>query len=190
MITAKQRSDVLRAEYMMDMQVYKGHPQFFVFIDETGADRRDCMRRFGYSLRGKPARAQKLLWHGQHVSAIAVISMSGLLDCCTTLSTVTGPKFEEFVQQSLAPVIMPFDGVNPNSVVVLDNASIHHVDEVVQAIQATGAIIHFLPPYSPDLKDSMSFSRKARGESNTSLASCHVRTINSLFFFGLMMRTK
>ena len=133
MITAKQRSDVLRAEYMIDMQVYKGHPEFFVFIDETGADRRDSMRRFGYSLRGKPARAQKLLWRGQHVSAIAAISMSGLLDCCTTLSTVTGPKFEEFVRQSLAPVIKPFDDVNPNSVVVLDNASIHHVDEVVQA---------------------------------------------------------
>ena len=52
MITAKQRSDVLRAEYMIDMQVYKGHPEFFVFIDETGADRQDSMRRFGYSLRG------------------------------------------------------------------------------------------------------------------------------------------
>ena len=92
-----------------------------------------CIRRFGYSLRGKLARAQKLVWRGQHVSAIAVISMSGFLDCCTTLSTVTGPKFEEFVRQSLAPVIKPFDDVNPNSVVVLDNASIHHVDEVVQA---------------------------------------------------------
>ena len=99
--------------YAMDMQVYKGHPEFFVFIDETGADRRDSMHCFGYSLRDKPARAQKLLWCGQHVSVIAAISLSGLLDCCTTLSAVTGPKFEEFVQQSLAPVIKPFDGVNP-----------------------------------------------------------------------------
>ena len=39
MITAKQRSDVLRAEYMIDMQVYKGRLEFFVFIDETGADK-------------------------------------------------------------------------------------------------------------------------------------------------------
>ena len=62
MITAKQkkrRSDVLRAEYMIDMQVYEGHPEFFVFIDESGADRRDSMCRFRYSLRGKPVRAQK-----------------------------------------------------------------------------------------------------------------------------------
>ena len=43
-ITAKQRSDELRAEYMMDMQVYLGHPEFLVFVDETGTDRRDSMR--------------------------------------------------------------------------------------------------------------------------------------------------
>jgi len=76
---------------------------------------------------------------------------TGLLDCYTTSGSVNGPKFEEFVEQFLAPVINPFDGVNPNSVVVLDNASIHHVDRVVQAIQTKGAMVHFLPPYCPDL---------------------------------------
>ena len=59
-ITAKQRSEFLRAQYLIDMQVYRGHPELLAFVDETGTDRRDCMRRFGYSLCGKPARAQKL----------------------------------------------------------------------------------------------------------------------------------
>ena len=86
------------------------------------------------------------------------LHISGHLDCCTNLSTVTGPEFEEFVQQSLASVTKPFDGVNPNGVVVLDNASIHHVDEVVQAIPTTGATI--LLPYSPDLNPAeKSFSK-------------------------------
>ena len=67
-ITAKQRSDELRAEYMSDMTVYLGHPEFLVFVDETGTDRRDYMRRFGYSMRGKPARTQKLLWRGERNS--------------------------------------------------------------------------------------------------------------------------
>ena len=65
-ITAKQRSEVLRLEYITDMCVYVGHPDLFVFVDETGADGRDRMRRFGYSLRGKPAVANKLLFRGQH----------------------------------------------------------------------------------------------------------------------------
>ena len=54
------------------MTVYTGHPELFVFIDETGSDRRDCMR---YSLRGKPAVSDKLLWRGQRASAIYAKSM-------------------------------------------------------------------------------------------------------------------
>ena len=46
---------------------------------------------------------------------------------------------------------MPFDGINPNSVVIMDNASIHHVDEVVDTIQSVGTLVRFLPPYCPDL---------------------------------------
>jgi len=36
-------------------------------------------------------------------------------------------------------------------VVILDNASVHHVEEAVRAIEEVGSIVHFLPPYSPDL---------------------------------------
>ena len=46
---------------------------------------------------------------------------------------------------------MPFDGTNPRSIVILDNASIHHCDGVVELIESAGALVIFLPPYSPDL---------------------------------------
>ena len=46
---------------------------------------------------------------------------------------------------------MPFDGVNSHSVVILDNASIHHLAAVQELINSVGALIKFLPPYSPDL---------------------------------------
>ena len=36
------------------------------------------------------------------------------------------------------------------SIVVMDNASIHHVDGIVDMIQEVGAMVMFLPPYSPD----------------------------------------
>ena len=48
-------------------------------------------------------------------------------------------------------VIQPFDGNNTRSVVVLHNASIHYVNAVCSLISAAGALIKFLPPYSPDL---------------------------------------
>lgn len=50
----------------------------------------------------------------------------------------------------MVPVLQPFNGSNARSVVIIDNASIHHVADVVDRIQQTGAIVRFLPPYSPD----------------------------------------
>lgn len=35
--------------------------------------------------------------------------------------------------------------------VVLDNASIHHIKPVIETIHSIGAIVRFLPPYSPDM---------------------------------------
>ena len=61
----------------------------FVFIDETGTDRRNCLRRSGYSLRGMPAVCTKLLVHGQRVSAIAAMCMQGILDCCTVSGLIS-----------------------------------------------------------------------------------------------------
>ena len=55
-ITGKQRSDALCADFLMDMMIYKNHPEFFV--DETGTDRRDSMSKFGYGLRGMPPVSQ------------------------------------------------------------------------------------------------------------------------------------
>ena len=45
---------------------------------------------------------------------------------------------------------MTFNEFNPNSVIVLDNCSVHHVSGVADVIQEVGALVHYLPPYSPD----------------------------------------
>jgi hypothetical protein len=39
---------------------------------------------------------------------------------------------------------MPFNGVNPKSVVVFDNASIHHVSSFIETITKVGALVRFL----------------------------------------------
>ena len=150
-LVAKQRSDFLRAEYLDDMQIFSGHPEMLIFVDETGKDRRNCMRRFGYSVRGMPPVSKKLLVRGQRVSAIAAMSTSGIIDCHTVTSSVDGDEFMYFLQHILIPHLQPFNGVNPHSVVVMDNASIHHVSSAVHLLESTGALVQFLPPYSPDL---------------------------------------
>ena len=54
------------------MTVY--NRDIFVFVDETGNDRKYSLCRYGFSLRGKPARSQKVLVRGKRVSAIGALS--------------------------------------------------------------------------------------------------------------------
>ena len=75
----------------------------------------------------------------------------GIEDTYLIEGNVNGDIFLQFVQRCLLNLIQPFDGNNARSVVVLDNASINHIDAVVELITAAGALVHFLPPYSLDL---------------------------------------
>ena len=108
------------------------------------------MRWYTYSFRGKTAVAQKLLVRGHHLSAIAIMSTVGVLDCQIIDCAVDGNITYEFVQNCSLPYLMPFDGANPHSIVILDNASVHHVDGIADMIQEVGVLAMYLPPYSPD----------------------------------------
>ena len=66
------------------------------------------------------------------------------------MGAVDGDMFSEFVHKQLLSHLKPFDGTNQQSIVVMDNASIHHVDGTVEMIQEVGALVMIIPPYSPD----------------------------------------
>lgn len=65
----------------------------FFYIDETGTDRRAVLRRYAYCWRGKPAKAHKLLIRGEHLSALSLMSFSGILDCKVMSGGVDGDTF-------------------------------------------------------------------------------------------------
>lgn len=78
-----------------------------------------------------------------------MLSSEGVEDVYVTDNSVNGDVFLEFVCKCMLPIVMPFDGINPNSVVVMDNASIYHVDEMLELLTGVGVLVKFLPPYSP-----------------------------------------
>ena len=146
---AMQRSDEQRAYFMTDISAYD--PGMIIWIDESGCDRRNSMRKFAYTLRGIAPVDYRILARGTRYSAITAISVRGVQDVVLVEGNVNGETFADFISSSLVPILKPFNCVNPNSIVVMDNASIHHVDEVEDLIIQTGALLKFLPPYSPDL---------------------------------------
>jgi transposase len=57
---AMQRSDMLRAKFMADVSIYD--PNNLVWVDETGCDRRNTVRKYGYSTRGMPISTSTFLF--------------------------------------------------------------------------------------------------------------------------------
>ena len=137
-------------EFMADISIYD--PSMLMWMDETGCDKRNTIRKYGYSIRGRPVCDQRLLVRGTRYSAIPILSLDGIHDVNLTEGTMNGDRFVHFLQVYLLPNLLPFNRVNPQSVVIMDNASIHHVEEVRDLIEVqAGAKLLFLPPYSPDL---------------------------------------
>ncbi len=92
-----------------------------ISMHETGIDCRDTVRTKGYRLRGKPARSQKLLVRGEHISALCLTSIEGMLACKIARGSVNGNSFIEFVENLVMPNLMPLDGYNPRRVLIMDN---------------------------------------------------------------------
>ena len=78
------------------------------------------------------------------------MSSTGIIALDLTTDTVNGDKFFDFLRGSLIPNMMEFNGMNPRSIVIMDNCSVHHVEEVTELLRQAGIVL-FLPPYSPDL---------------------------------------
>ena len=146
---ALQRSDSLRGAFIAQALLYKR--ELFVWVDETGCDRRNCIRKFGYAFRGATPVCHRILVRGQRISAVAAISTDGLIALDLKSSgSVNSDFFYDFVRGSLIPQMHPFDGSSPKSIVIMDNCSIHHVSEVKQLFDAVGIVVIFLPLYSSD----------------------------------------
>ena len=85
---ALQRDDALCEQYRADVSLYQR--ETLLFLDEMGANGRDALRKYGYSLRGKPLKAPKLLARGQHISCIVAMSIRGIEALHISTSSVDG----------------------------------------------------------------------------------------------------
>ena len=114
-----------------------------IFIDESGCNVA-MTPSYGRAPRGQRVIDHKPANWGKNLSVIGAIRADRVLAHQTVDGAVNGPKFIDFVRCRLAPRLYPGD------VVVLDNLRAHHAPEVRRLIEAAGACVLFLPPYSPE----------------------------------------
>jgi len=114
-----------------------------VFIDETGSNAA-MAPSYGWAPRleragGKRPKSRR----GKNVSIIGALTLQGLTALMTIEGGVNGDAFLTYVRDVLVPTL------KPGQVVVMDNVSTHKVPGILDAIQAAGCTVWFLPPYSP-----------------------------------------
>ena len=139
---AIQQPEVCRGRVMAEVSM--NDLSMLIWLDETGCDGRNTIRKYGYSPGGMSCSDRRLLVRGVRYSAIPIVSVEGIHDVYNiTEGTVNGEGFSEFVRNSLLPILLPFNNINQRSVVIMDNASIHHVREVSNLIETqAGARLH------------------------------------------------
>jgi transposase len=119
-------------------------PERFVFLDESGVAT-DLIRRYGRSRRGDRVHDHTPHHHWETSTFVAALRVDGLTAPGLLDGAMDGDAFLAYLDQVLVPTLRPGD------IVVMDNLSAHHVDGVRQRIEASGAQLWYLPPYSPDL---------------------------------------
>jgi transposase len=115
-----------------------------VFLDECGVTT-DLLRRYGRSPAGTRLGDHTPCGHWQTYTVIAALRRGGLGAPAVFDGPIDNPTFLAYIEQVLAPSLTAGD------VVVLDNLAAHKQPAVRTALEAVGAQLRFLPPYSPDL---------------------------------------
>jgi transposase len=114
-----------------------------VFLDETWASTA-MTPTHGRSPRGQRCLGHAPQGHWHTTTFLCALRSDGLSAPLVLDGAINGASFLAWVEQSLVPELKTGDTV------VMDNLGSHKVSGVRQAIEAAGARLRYLPPYSPD----------------------------------------
>ena len=115
-----------------------------VFLDETGAST-NMTRTRGRAPKGVRCVASVPHGHWKTTTFIAGLRYNDITAPMVLDGPMDGEAFLIYVQTFLCPT------VHPGDIVIADNLPSHKVAGVRAAIEAAGATLRYLPPYSPDL---------------------------------------
>jgi transposase len=141
-----------------------------VFVDETWATT-NMARRFARAPRGQRAIASVPHGHWKTCTFLAGLRHDRIDAPCVFDGAINGQRFLAWVEQFLVPTLAPGD------VVILDNLSSHKIAGIREAIEAAGAKLLYLPPYSPDLNPIEQVFAKLKGL----LRDAAERTVSALW---------
>jgi len=146
---ATERNELMRAAFMNKIGSEVLDPNMLMFTDETAKDEQTSGRRMGWSKVGTQCVQRRCFVRGQRYSILPVLTLDGLITWDIIEGSVTSERFVQFLRENVIPLTNPYPG--PRSVLILNNCSIHHAEEVRQLVEEEAQCkLIFLPSYSPD----------------------------------------
>jgi len=125
----------------------------------------------GRTRKGERLRAGVPYGHWKTTTFVAGLRLSGMVAPMVLDGPINRIAFQAYVEQVLVPELSPGD------IVVMDNLSSHKGSAVRQAIEAVGAKLLYLPPYSPDFNPIENAFAKLK----TLLRAAAERTVEALW---------
>jgi len=159
----KRRQDWFNGQLDLD-------PEHLVFIDETWAST-NMARTRGRAPKGERLRAGVPHGHWKTTTFVAGLRLTGMVAPLVLDGPINGIAFQAYVDQILVPTLAPGD------IVIMDNLGSHKGAGVRAAIEAAGARLLYLPPYSPDFNPI----EKAFSKLKAHLRKAAERTVDGLW---------
>lgn len=144
-------------------------PANLIFIDESGLSTKMARLR-GWAPKGQRCRAAIPHGHWKTVTFVGGLTHRGFVAPMLLDGPMDGEAFRAWCEQMLVPVL------RPGHIVIMDNLASHKVAGVREAIEACGATLLYLPPYSPDLNPIENAFAKLKAH----LRNAAARTIEAL----------
>jgi transposase len=128
----------------------------FVFVDECSTNI-SLSPVYARAPKGERARGKAPKNWGKNVSLLCAIDSEGVNSSMSVEGAVDSRAFEAYIEHFLAPKL------KRSQIVVMDNLSSHKSKRVERLIEAVGATLLFLPPYSPDMNPIEEAFSKVKG---------------------------
>jgi transposase len=157
-----------RREAFLD-RIAQVAPEDLIYLDESGVNTQ-MTRLYGRAERGRRVHDSVPGGHWKMLTILGAMDHNGMMAAMTVEAATDREIFLAFLDEVLCPKL------RAGHIVIMDNLSAHKVDGVRERIEACGASLLYLPPYSPDLNPI----EKAWSKLKQTLRAVPARTVDAL----------
>lgn len=137
-----ERDEEARKKFLREISVYA--PERLIYVDEAGIDN-TLDSSYGYCHKSERFEALKLGHRTERLSMISGWWCGSIIAPMVFEGYCHGNLVSQWIEKFLLPELLP------DQIVIMDNASFHPKSKIQKLISQAGALVIFLPPYSPDL---------------------------------------